>query len=144
MNQMMTQITIGEVAAGVGLVSAVVGFFAKVMPLLRRTGHFLDDWFGEEARDGQPARPGVTARLTQIEAEQSRVRREVEHNGGGSLKDAVRRVEREQATQAAALATLNQLLGAFAAKEQSARKSGHEASQAAWNAVEQVARDDQS
>ncbi|TDC81914.1 hypothetical protein E1193_13510 [Micromonospora sp. KC606] len=60
---------------------------------LRRIDDWLDDWYGEPARPGQPARPGVPERLTQIEARQAAIEAQLRPNGGGSLRDAVDRVE---------------------------------------------------
>ena len=71
--------------------------------LLRRTTHFLDDYFGEPSRDGIPAKPGVMARLQaltddvaqvgvqvgQNTADLSRIKSQVFPNGGTSLRDAV-------------------------------------------------------
>lgn len=51
------------VAALVSLWAALRGIFR----LFARMHHFLDDWFGEEARDGIPARPGVMERLESLE-----------------------------------------------------------------------------
>lgn len=57
----------------------------------RRIDDFLSDWFGEQARPGIPARPGVMERLQTVE-------KEVTYNDGTSLKDAVRRIELELGT----------------------------------------------
>ena len=46
----------------------------------------MEDWFGEEDRPGVPGRDGVMQRLLNIELE-------VKPNGGGSIKDAVNRIE---------------------------------------------------
>lgn len=89
-----------------GLV-VVAGFLGAVVHRLRkRLGgltDFIDDWNGEGARPGVPARPGVMARLASIEeqtavlpAVQQRiaaVEHELKPNSGGSLRDAVDRVE---------------------------------------------------
>ena len=51
-------------------VAALVSLWAALRGLCRllaRVQHFLDDWFGEEARDGIPARPGVMERLESLE-----------------------------------------------------------------------------
>lgn len=53
------------------IIAAITGVFVTLKGLarvIRRTQHFLDDWFGEEARDGVPARPGVMERLEAMEA----------------------------------------------------------------------------
>ena len=51
-------------------VAALVSLWAALRGIVRlfaRMQHFLDDWFGEEARDGIPARPGVMERLESLE-----------------------------------------------------------------------------
>lgn len=63
MDILMTKVTL-ILASLAALVAAVRKFFH----IVRRISHFLDDWFGEEARDGQPARPGVMERLEALEA----------------------------------------------------------------------------
>lgn len=60
---------------------------------LRSIGHLVDDLRGEPARPGVPARPGIMDRLAQVETDVARVRAEVTPNGGGSMKDAVGRIE---------------------------------------------------
>ncbi len=63
----------------------------KAWRVLSRTMRFLDDYFGEPARDGVPARPGVMARLGAVEAATARVLAETQPNGGSSLRDVVHR-----------------------------------------------------
>ncbi len=72
----------------------VVGFVMKVVPFFQRVSHFFDDWFGEDARDGKPASPGVMLRLQAIETTQTAqttkldaVHHEVFPNSGKSLRD---------------------------------------------------------
>lgn len=64
--------------------------------LFRKIEHVADTYNGEPARDGLPARPGIVDRLIYIETE-------LRPNGGGSMKDAVNRIE-AKVDQAAALA----------------------------------------
>lgn len=61
---------------------------------LRNIGHLVDDLRGEPARDGVPARPSLMSRLAAVEESVAKTQAEVTHNGGGSLKDAVTRIER--------------------------------------------------
>ena len=56
---------------------------------IRQQDQFLRDWAGEEERPGHDATPGVMERLQKIE-------KELQHNGGSSIKDAVRRIEAVQ------------------------------------------------
>jgi hypothetical protein len=51
-----------------------------------RLSHFLDDWFGEDARPGFTRKPGVPERLAEVESQ-------LKANGGASLRDAVNRIE---------------------------------------------------
>lgn len=53
---------------------------------IRAQDQFFRDWAGEPERPGHPATPGVMERLQKIEGE-------LKHNGGSSMKDAVRRIE---------------------------------------------------
>lgn len=52
----------------------------------RKVGHFIDDMAGEPARPGVAKRPSLIERIAAIEAE-------VKPNGGGSMRDAVNRIE---------------------------------------------------
>jgi archaellum component FlaC len=61
----------------------LVSRFRKMMDSI---DNFMRDWSGEEARPGHPEVAGVMERLQKIESE-------LKHNGGTSIKDAVRRIE---------------------------------------------------
>lgn len=65
-------------------------------PIIKRIRSMMDsletfmlDWSGEKERPGHPATPGVMERLQKIEGE-------LKHNGGSSIKDAVKRIETTQ------------------------------------------------
>lgn len=133
-----------------------IGFlFRRAWRFARRIGHFLDDWNGEEARSGQPARPGIPEQVAQVREDQlhmkgelERVGHEVAYNGGSSIKDAVRRIEGRQAgyeearkIDREAFNALAAMFGAFVGQEQQARISGHEATRQMFKAVEEVARE---
>lgn len=80
----------------VGLVAGLTALgwlVQKAWRGLRSIGYLVDDLRGEPARPGVPARPGLMDRLAQVETDISRVRAEVTPNSGGSLKDAVGRIE---------------------------------------------------
>ena len=74
-----TGIILGLTATAVGLTKPI---WSQVWRAFQRTQQFLDDWFGEPARDGMKERPGAMARLAQLE-----------NNGGSSIKDTVERIE---------------------------------------------------
>jgi uncharacterized small protein (DUF1192 family) len=57
--------------------------------MFRRGTRFLDDFFGEPAREGLPAKPGVMARLGSVEELAGRVAAEMTFNHGASLRDIV-------------------------------------------------------
>jgi hypothetical protein len=65
------------------LVSPVV---KKTRALLNALELFTKDWFGDEGDSVHPRRPGVLERLIAVE-------KELQHNGGSSMKDAMRRIE---------------------------------------------------
>lgn len=60
----------------------------KTKSLMEALDRFTNDWFGEDARPGHKAVPGVLDRLQKLENELS-------HNGGSSMKDALKRVEQK-------------------------------------------------
>jgi hypothetical protein len=86
------------VAALTALIVAICGLMSwglrHLWRITRRTSHFLDDYFGEPARDGLPARPGVMARLAQHESILEKLFAETQPNGGSSLHDVLSRTER--------------------------------------------------
>lgn len=49
---------------------------------------FMRDWSGEEARPGHDKEPGVMERLNNLDGQ-------FKNNGGGSMKDAIDRIERK-------------------------------------------------
>lgn len=73
-----------------------MGVIWKILfPIVSRTRAFLAkletfmlDWNGTPARPGHKAEAGVMERLQKIEGE-------LKHNGGSSIKDAIRRVEQK-------------------------------------------------
>lgn len=83
-----------EVLGAIGLASgAVLSFIALVtyvVRLMRKVSRqlesFREDWYGEAARPGRAAVPGVPERLAGIE-------KELKTNGGSSLRDQLGRVE---------------------------------------------------
>lgn len=84
---------IGAVLAGLAAIAAAWRFISKLLKAVRSISHFTDDWFGEEARPGVPCRPGVMARLECIQVDIDKIKHEMWPNSGGSLRDAVDRLE---------------------------------------------------
>lgn len=90
----MDQNTVLSWAGAIVLVGGAVGVLWKVLsPVAKKTkallnslDHFTRDWFGEEATPGRDKVPGVMERLNNIDGE-------LKHNGGSTMKDAVRRIE---------------------------------------------------
>ena|ERR1700729_1042672 len=64
---------------------------------VRRVSRFLDDYAGQPARDGNPARPGFMARLSSVEESLAHVVSETTPNGGRSIKDLVVRAAEDVA-----------------------------------------------
>ena len=86
---------IASLTALAGGAFALAGWGARhLWRITRRTSHFLDDYFGEPARDGLPARPGVMARLGFTEKLLERLVAETQPNDGSSLHDVMARTER--------------------------------------------------
>ena len=66
----------------------------KATKLVKRFIHFLDDYFGEEARPGFEGRAGMQERMFIIEQELKCVSYEMRPNSGTSIKDAIGRIEK--------------------------------------------------
>lgn len=60
----------------------------KTKKLLESLDKFVRDWEGEEAAPGRDAIPGVMERLNRIDGE-------LKHNGGSSMKDSLKRIEKK-------------------------------------------------
>jgi len=86
--------TIEMICATIIAVGGAIGVIWKLLsPIAKKTKALMDaldrfttDWFGEHSRPGHKAIPGVMERLAKLESELS-------HNGGSSMKDALKRVE---------------------------------------------------
>ena len=88
-----TQILI-SIAATITAITAIFVGFRKLSLIVKRVIHFLDDYFGEEARPGFDGRPGMQERLRSIEEEMKCVSYEMRPNSGSSIKDAIGRIEK--------------------------------------------------
>jgi len=103
------------VAAGVATLAGMVVAVRQATPVVRNIIGVFNDLAGEAARPGVPARPGIVESLASIKAtqqahgvemaeirvEQQRqgvelegVKHELHPNSGGSLRDAVDRLEK--------------------------------------------------
>ena len=72
-----------------GVVGAIVVIAKVIVPVCRgarQFSHFIDDYNGEEARNGVPARPGVMARLASID---ERLKSDEEYRTSMNTKVAV-------------------------------------------------------
>lgn len=86
--------TLLGIAGALGAVFAIVYYlkrivkpvWCKVRNLVDVMDEFSKDWNGEPAKPGRDAVPGVMERLNRIDGE-------LQHNGGSSMKDALKRVE---------------------------------------------------
>lgn len=73
----------------VAVFTAAAWLTARAWRIVRRVVHFLDDFGGEPARDGLPARPGLLARMAAVESQLAHVVTETSPNHGTSLRDIV-------------------------------------------------------
>jgi hypothetical protein len=87
MPEWLANITVGQVSSVVVAAVVVVGFFWRVLPLLRKTARLIDDLTGAPERPGWERRPGLMERMRTIEDELS--------YGGRSLKDTVEETQKE-------------------------------------------------
>lgn len=83
-----------------GVIRPIVKKFRRVSASLER---FIEDWFGSDAEPGRDKVPGVMERLNNIDGE-------LKHNGGSTMKDAVKRLESSEKSQSGALARIEQKL----------------------------------
>ena len=72
------------VLTSVLVLAGVIG--RPLRKLARQNDEFREDWYGMPARPGRDAVPGVPERLARME-------KELHPNGGGTLRDAINRVE---------------------------------------------------
>lgn len=84
----------GIVLGALAAVGAAWKVLKPVLLAVRRISHFFDDWFGEAARPGVPDRPGVMKRLADMQTDIDKIKHEMWPNSGGSLRDAVDRLEK--------------------------------------------------
>jgi hypothetical protein len=83
-----------QIDAAFGVVLALFGVllaigravFKWIRGFDKRWDTFMRDWSGEPAAPGRDAVPGVMERLNKIDGE-------LKHNGGSTMKDAVKRIE---------------------------------------------------
>lgn len=95
----MAQEVILSWAAAIIAIGGALGVLWKVITPLYKTFKrltaslelFMRDWFGEEGDALHPKRPGMLERMSVVE-------KELQHNGGSSIKDAVRRIEQKLAS----------------------------------------------
>ena len=88
----------------IGAIVAIISFASGAIVAMRRVGRplldmardwreFRGDWYGVAARPGFPGHAGMGERVAQTELDIAAIRKELEVNGGGTLRDAVRRIE---------------------------------------------------
>jgi hypothetical protein len=90
----MAQDVILSWAAAIIAVGGAAGVLWKLIsPLAKKTKKLMDalslfteDWFGNEGDSLHLRKPGMLERMNSVEAE-------LKHNGGSSIKDAVKRIE---------------------------------------------------
>jgi hypothetical protein len=90
-NEMMllgsiSTLVLSVLGAWFAIAKFIAPFFKRIRKWTHTWEHFMEDWFGEEARPGVPGREGVMQRLATLD-------HELKPNGGGSIKDAVNRIE---------------------------------------------------
>jgi hypothetical protein len=83
-------VTVAALAGGMGVMWRATRSLRR---LLGRLDEFADDWQGVSSRPGVPGHEGVMARLGSIEARLTAVEHELRPNSGGSMRDAIDRVD---------------------------------------------------
>ncbi len=83
--------------------------FKKAKSLFESLNNFIRDWEGEPISAGRDAVPGVMERLNRIDGE-------LKHNGGTSMKDSLKRIEKKISAIDERLETGNQRFTEIEAK----------------------------
>ena len=112
------------VIVSTALAGAVAWALRSAWRILSRTTRFLDDYFGEPARDGLPARPGVMSRLQNVEEITTEVRAEMRINAGNSLRDVVHQTAAEVADVKTALSSLTSRVELFEVRREGRESNG--------------------
>lgn len=81
-----TATIVGILSGAIGVGAFLVTIWRSITSLTAKLDLFWEDWNGSEARAGRDATPGVMDRLNKIDGE-------LKHNGGSTMKDAVKRIE---------------------------------------------------
>lgn len=82
----ISSLIVAITGALLGLRSIILPVWKRIKAALDKLDSFMKDWEGEPARKGRSRVPGVMERLNKLDGELS-------HNGGSSIKDAVKRIE---------------------------------------------------
>lgn len=91
-----TVIAVASVAGAFG--AGLAAGFRRTSKILKPLIFLLEDWNGVPGRPGVPGRSGVMERLQAFEQEQARIAAELSTNGGGSLRDEVKRIAAQVAS----------------------------------------------
>jgi hypothetical protein len=100
-----TTATIAGSAAAVISTATVTARVAahRLREVSKKLDQLQEDWYGEAARPGFPARPGIPERLQTIE-------NQLKPNGGSTTRDAINRIELAQNRQAVDIGILTREL----------------------------------
>src|SRR5688500_6090146 len=79
-----------QIGAAALLVVLIGSLAASAIPWARRIGRIMD------LIEGSPGRPNIDARVDELSRTVDSISREVSHDSGSSLRDAVLRIEQKQ------------------------------------------------
>lgn len=91
MNEILSQLSVLDMAVTLAALAAVATVIRKVWPVLSKLKDIIDDIAGEPARKGVPARPGLMERMASVEAKVTSADYHSRPNGGSSAYDALMR-----------------------------------------------------